>query len=339
MDYNINEYNQIEYHPTAEEIKQLKKRERKGIFSIGLIAGSSIVGYVILNNLLSLPIILNKNLYEIYETNPIVTYSVSIFMSAFCLLVPFLLGGALLKKKTKIKYKFFKKPDDTILSIYAIPMGVFACVAGNYLTSVFVYLMKIVGFKLTSPDFSAPDTIPGRIIYIIAIAIVPPIVEEIAMRGCIMQPLRKYGDRFAIVMTAFLFAILHGNLIQAPFAFIAGIAFGYITCITGSLIPSMIVHFINNLYSVAVEFMNADIENDELVVTIYTTTELVLITIGVVAAIFFVFRLNHRTTRNPASTLTPAAKTAAFLFNPSMLIAIAIMIYITSNYVSYSSVF
>ena len=95
--------------------------------------------------------------------------------------------------------------------------------------------MDGIGFKLSSPDYEVTDDVFGRIVYFIMVAVVPPLTEELAIRGVIMQPLRRYGDRFAVVASAVLFAVLHGNLIQAPFAFIAGLGIGYAVCITGSL--------------------------------------------------------------------------------------------------------
>ena len=64
--------------------------------------------------------------------------------------------------------------------------------------------------------------------------------------------LRRYGDKFAIFMSALLFGILHGNVSQSIFTFILGITFGYMTIKTNSLLPSIIVHMLNNLLSVLI---------------------------------------------------------------------------------------
>jgi len=42
---------------------------------------------------------------------------------------------------------------------------------------------------------------------------------------------------------------MHHNFVQLPFAFVGGLVFGYITIYTGSIVPAMIVHFANNLFS------------------------------------------------------------------------------------------
>ena len=84
------------------------------------------------------------------------------------------------------------------------------------------------------------------------VAIIPALLEEIAIRGVLLQPLRRFGDKFAIFVSALIFALLHGNMVQVPYTIVAGIYFGYVAVATGSLWPSIILHFLNNFYSVIV---------------------------------------------------------------------------------------
>ena len=45
-----------------------------------------------------------------------------------------------------------------------------------------------------------------------------PISEELIFRGFVLRSLRPYGKRFAILGSAFLFGLFHGNLLQTPYA-------------------------------------------------------------------------------------------------------------------------
>lgn len=76
--------------------------------------------------------------------------------------------------------------------------------------------------------------------------ILAPIVEEILFRGLIQRTLMPYGKKFAILCTAFLFGIFHGNLIQAPFAFLVGLVLGYVAA-EYSIGWAMVLHMVNNL--------------------------------------------------------------------------------------------
>ena len=53
-----------------------------------------------------------------------------------------------------------------------------------------------------------------------------PFGEEILFRGFLLQNFKRYGVRFAIIFSAILFGIYHGNIVQTPFAFILGLMKG-----------------------------------------------------------------------------------------------------------------
>jgi len=73
-----------------------------------------------------------------------------------------------------------------------------------------------------------------------------PIVEEIIFRGMVMRGLEPYGKRFAIVASAALFGLFHGNLVQTPYAFAVGLVLGY-AAMEYSIGWAMVLHMINNL--------------------------------------------------------------------------------------------
>ena len=57
-----------------------------------------------------------------------------------------------------------------------------------------------------------------------------PVVEELLFRGAIQgHLLRKWKKPlWAIVVSSLIFGIVHGNWVQAPFAFVVGLALGWI---------------------------------------------------------------------------------------------------------------
>lgn len=57
---------------------------------------------------------------------------------------------------------------------------------------------------------------------------VAPVTEELIFRGYIQGALSRYGKKFSILCSAFLFGIFHGNLVQTPYAFLAGLLLGYV---------------------------------------------------------------------------------------------------------------
>lgn len=73
-----------------------------------------------------------------------------------------------------------------------------------------------------------------------------PIAEELLCRGLALRPLVDYGKRFAILMSAFFFGLMHCNIVQTPFAFVVGLVMGYVA-VEYNILWAMVLHMINNL--------------------------------------------------------------------------------------------
>lgn len=75
-----------------------------------------------------------------------------------------------------------------------------------------------------------------------------PFIEEVMFRGGILRTLLPVmPSRWqAIALSALLFALIHMNPAQMPSAFIAGLFLGWIYSRTGSILPGVIYHWVNN---------------------------------------------------------------------------------------------
>lgn len=98
----------------------------------------------------------------------------------------------------------------------------------------------------------------------IVIGLFAPIVEEVVFRGAILRELLSDSRRpwMMIVISALLFSIAHFNPIQLPFTFIAGILLGWMYYRTGSILPGMVYHWVNNSVGFAIGYAtkNSDIQ-------------------------------------------------------------------------------
>lgn len=310
-----------------------EEKEKSGIKYIGKIAGRAIIAYVLIQNIFSL-LLFSGRLGSLYEADADFQSVVSIFLSLLSILIPFGIGGYFINKRTKTDIFNLGSPVSNSLMLAAVPFGFFICLAGNYVTSVFVNFMEEIGIHLTAPDYAVPSGFGGRLIYIVSIAVVPPLVEEFAIRGVIMQPLRKYGDKFAIVASAFIFAVLHGNLIQAPFALIAGIGIGYAVCITNSVWTGVLIHAVNNFYSVMTEFMIEDITDEAVLNRVYLITTIALYVISISGSVLFIILRKRRRILPSFTSLSEGRKIISFAWNIPMAIALIIMYFITKEFVT-----
>lgn len=87
---------------------------------------------------------------------------------------------------------------------------------------------------------------------IIATGIMGPIAEEITFRHFILQPNRRVSDKYAIIISALSFGIMHGNIIQGTYAFILGLFFAKEDLKENNLMPSLIMHITINTSSVLI---------------------------------------------------------------------------------------
>lgn len=87
---------------------------------------------------------------------------------------------------------------------------------------------------------------------ILVVALMPAICEELLFRGFILSSFSKDGEitNSAIIITGLLFGILHLYLFKILPIAVLGMALSLIVKKTKSIIPSMSMHFLNNLISV-----------------------------------------------------------------------------------------
>lgn len=100
---------------------------------------------------------------------------------------------------------------------------------------------------------------------ILAVAIGAPLVEELLFRGGVMNSMHRvgYSSRFMIICSALIFGLFHINPAQIPFAFLLGLLLGWLYYRTGSLLPGILCHFINN--SIGVLTLSSDHADTKLV--------------------------------------------------------------------------
>lgn len=99
---------------------------------------------------------------------------------------------------------------------------------------------------------AVPRTPFNMVVLFLAAAVIAPLVEEILFRGYLQTSLKsRLGGTGAILVAAFLFALVHMQPLAMPGLFALGAAFGYIYEKTGSLKTNILLHVANNALAVA----------------------------------------------------------------------------------------
>lgn len=141
--------------------------------------------------------------------------------------------------------------------------GVLACFGfnaiSNIVSNVILNVFSFLPFESTAYHYNYEETVPGFLLAVLNIAIIPAIFEEFAFRGVALGLLRKkMPDMAAVTVSALLFGLLHGNMEQIPFAFCMGMVFALSTVLTGSMWPAITAHFLNNFSSVVLDYISKD---------------------------------------------------------------------------------
>lgn len=111
----------------------------------------------------------------------------------------------------------------------------------SFLTSVILGAFGIVG-----------EPVPQAPLFemLVEYALIPCIFEEMIFRYLPMKLIAPYSERWCIILSSLYFALAHVNLTQIPYALVAGLVFITISLMTKSVLPSVILHFLNNFISV-----------------------------------------------------------------------------------------
>ena len=103
---------------------------------------------------------------------------------------------------------------------------------------------------LNLPDYTQATSyaMSRNVFGVLSITIMAPLVEELLFRGAIQGHLMRIGVKplYAILTSSAIFGVIHMNPAQILFAFAIGLIFGWLYFRTGSLVPGIVGHFINN---------------------------------------------------------------------------------------------
>lgn len=115
-------------------------------------------------------------------------------------------------------------------------------------------LMAIVGFLFPATGVTT-QTQKIDVITAIVITFLGPVSEEMAFRGYTQKIARsKMNVNSAILITALFFSFFH-PLEIFPQIFVMSIVLGIVREISGSVIPPMVIHCLNNTVALVVSFL------------------------------------------------------------------------------------
>lgn len=323
------------YPPNTWDMRAGEQRDLKqdanfiGAGSIFLTLFMQFTFTIILVPFIIFGIIPAENLEDSYlglgNTGYLLLYGV---VYTICMGVPFLLTAALFRKRTN-PFAPHERVKVTTL-IPALLAGISMCVVANFAASSLMSFFQAFGIEPPTMPQMMEHTPLSLVLNIVIVAVLPGILEEMVFRGYILQTLRRYGDGMAILISSLFFSLMHGNLLQIPFAFMVGLVLGFIVVQTNNIWVAITLHFLNNLMATVLEYvtmgMSAE-ESNRIIIVFY----LIVGAVGLLSLIIAQLAkssLFHALKPSPSS-LTVKERQGAFFTSPLTIIAIVLFILVT----------
>ena len=158
-----------------------------------------------------------------------------------------------------LQYKInFKFPANVIPAIFWILVGISFIEIGcdivirttlpSSIVDIYNSMLRTYNDTISTMLLNNSNSILEFTIISSCFAITPAVCEEVFFRGYLMQNIEKKNSvRKSIIFSAFIFALIHFNVAGIVFLFVVGLCLGYLFYYTGSIIPPIILHLLNNL--------------------------------------------------------------------------------------------
>ncbi len=161
-----------------------------------------------------------------------------------------------------------------------VTLGLGILLLTNAITSMFSFLANITTIQYSFiGDFRTQENIINNILYFLYFILLKPISDEVIFRGIVQRQLGHYGRYFGVLGSAFLYALMQGNIVSAIPAFFIGWYFSLISLKYHSIKITLLTSIMIHLFAYLIDIMpdNLLIITTLLVLFIYITCIVILV--------------------------------------------------------------
>lgn len=167
-------------------------------------------------------------------------------------------------------------PPPLLPTLALAPLAILSVYVASTLAFFWELLLNALGFH--SPGgFAQPQTEAELALAIVSMAAMPAVCEELLFRGFALSAWESRGTRFAIGVTALLFALLHGNLYGLPAYLLVGAVAGFVTFALDSVYAGIVYHTVYNAACLVIPFLLSGGDGDgEIALSLWMAVRIVL---------------------------------------------------------------
>lgn len=119
--------------------------------------------------------------------------------------------------------------------------------AGNLIGSIVNLIISVLSGQPVINELASMTSASPFWVNLLFVGILAPIMEEIFYRKLLIDRWRHFGDVPAILLSALVFGLIHGNFSQFFYAAVVGALFGYVYLKTGKIRYTIFLHMAINL--------------------------------------------------------------------------------------------
>lgn len=135
--------------------------------------------------------------------------------------------------------------------VLAIVLGFLVSYLNTGISVIWQSMLRLIGYTHVNSVGTIYSDAGVLVMELITTALLPGIFEEITDRGLVLRMFKGIeNEKLVIFLTAMLFGLAHQNVVQTGYTFVGGLIFAYLALKTKSILPGMIIHFINNALTV-----------------------------------------------------------------------------------------
>lgn len=123
------------------------------------------------------------------------------------------------------------------------------------ISNIFLDLLSRMGFSMELNFADTNASAGAYFLGLLTMALLPAFSEEFLMRGMVLNAAEQKRDfSYAILITAGMFSLMHGNPIQTVHQFFLGAVLAYVVLVSRSLWAGVLLHFFNNFLSLSLDY-------------------------------------------------------------------------------------
>ena len=188
------------------------------------------------------------------------------------------------RKQAKLSGK-----DILVCTVASMGMGYVLNLAGTFIN----YLISLVtgtSFLDMNPVVEMTQELSTSMI--IYSCLLGPFMEELFCRGFLLKRARVFGDWTAVVFTAIVFGLMHGNISQFLYGTGIGLILGYVAVKANGIKYTVLIHMLVNTYNMALAWGESVIWNigSEFLTAAYSLAILINMVVLIIGGVILIVK-------------------------------------------------